>query len=183
MKTDYLQVESQGFAGTDTRQNWIRSASRTGRRIGAVLLVVTATLVLGATSGLRAQVSSAPPQPDLSSTAAGDYSVTERGPNHRVLQQVVSSTDALGRLSYTTNSYVELASGLHFLDPQTGQYAESQEVIEGFPGGAVARRGPIQMIFPNDLSSEPVDAQMPSGRFRSAVLCLSYADYGLQTNV
>ena len=69
------------------------------------------------------------------------------------------------------------------MDPQTGEWIESQEVIEGFPGGAVARQGQIQMIFPNDLSSEPVDAQMPAGRFRSAVLCLSYADYGLQTNL
>jgi hypothetical protein len=183
MKTDYLQIESQGFTGTDTRQSWIRSSNRRGRRTSAALIVATATLVLGATSGLRAQVSSPSPQPDLSSITAGDYSVVERGPNHRVVQQVVSSTDALGRLSYTTNSYVELASGLHFQDPKSGNWIESQEVIEGFPGGAVARRGPIQMIFPNDLSSEPVDAQMPAGRFRSAVLCLSYADYGLQTNL
>ena len=108
MKTDYLQIESQGFAGTDTRQNWIRSSNRTGRRTSAALIVATATLVLGATSGLRAQVSSPPPQPDLSSITAGDYSVVERGPNHRVFQQVVSSTDALGRLSYTTNSYVDV---------------------------------------------------------------------------
>ena len=112
------------------------------------------------------------------------YTVAERGPNHRVWQQVVSYTDALGSVSYMTNSYTELATGLNYLDPQSGQWTESQEVIEGFPGGAVARQGQIQMIFANDLATAgAIDAQTPAGRFRSHLLCLSYADSALQTNV
>jgi len=90
-------------------------------------------------------------------------------------------TNDLGMVSMQTNSYVELQTGMAYLT--NGQYVEAQEIIEGFPGGAVARQGQIQMIFPNDLSAEPVDAQTAAGQFRSAVVCLSYADYGLQTNV
>jgi hypothetical protein len=83
-----------------------------------------------------------------------------------------------------TNSYKELCTGLHYLDPNTGQWLESQEVIEGFPGGAVARQGQIQMVFANDLATVgAIDAQTPAGRFRSHLLCLSYADSALQTNV
>ena len=140
-------------------------------------------LVLGACARLRAQAPSSPAQPPAPTGAAEDYAITERGPNHRVWSKVTWQTDALGRTVACTNSYIELQSGLHYQDPTTGQWLESQEVIEGFPGGAIARRGQIQMIFPNDLSTEPVDAQTPAGRFRSAVVCLSYADSGLQTNV
>jgi hypothetical protein len=116
--------------------------------------------------------------------AAPDYSVVERGPNHRVFQQVVSSTDARGRVLYTTNSYTELSSGMHFQDPRSGQWIESQEVIESFPGGAIARQGQVQMIFANDLATAgAIDAQTPAGRFRSHLLGLSYADSAFQTNI
>jgi hypothetical protein len=124
-----------------------------------------------------------PPQLALAQAGSGDYSIAERGPNHRVWQHVGSWTNELGVVTYATNSYTELATGMHYQDPKTGQWLESQEVIEGFPGGAIARQGQIQMIFPNDLSAEPIEAQTSAGRFRSAVVCLSYADYGLQTNL
>jgi hypothetical protein len=40
------------------------------------------------------------------------------------------------------------------------------------------------MIFANDLATAgAIDAQTPAGRFRSHLLCLSYADSALQTNV
>lgn len=113
-----------------------------------------------------------------------DYAVVERGPHHRVWQRVVPFTDALGRVSYLTNSYTELATGLHYQDPKSGQWRESQEIIEGFPGGAVARQGQVQMIFANDLATAgAIDVQTPAGRFRSHLLCLSYADSALGTNV
>jgi hypothetical protein len=114
-----------------------------------------------------------------------DYAVVERGPHYRVWQRVVPSADALGRASYTTNSYIELASGMHYCDPQSGQWMESQEVIEGYPGGAVARQGQHKVIFANDLATAgAIDMQTPDGkRLTSHVLGLSYFDAATGTNV
>ena len=113
------------------------------------------------------------------------YTVAERGPNHRVWQRVVSATDALGRVSYMTNSYTELTTGMHYQDPKSGQWVESQEVIEGFPGGAIARQGQHQVIFANDLATAgAIDMQTPDGkRLTSHVLGLSYFDAATGTNV
>ena len=122
----------------------------------------------------------------VSCLAAGaDYSVVERGPHHRVWQRATPSTVALGRAAYTTNSYIELASGMHYQDPKTGQWLESQEVIEGFPGGAVARQGQHRVIFANDLATAgAIDMQTPDGkRLTSHVLGLSYFDASTGTNV
>lgn len=117
--------------------------------------------------------------------SADGYSVTEIGPNHRRWSRLSTVPDALGKLVYVTNSYIELQDCLYYIrqGPTGLEWAESKAEIEPFPGGAVSRRGPIQMIFPNDLSAEPIDAQTAAGRFRSAVVCLSYADYGLRTNL
>jgi hypothetical protein len=121
-----------------------------------------------------------PPGP----TSFSEYSIASRGANHRVWQHVTAAVGALGKVAYTTNFYTELASGMHYQDPQTGLWTESQELIEGFPGGGVARHGPIQVIFANDLATAgAIDAQTPAGRFQSHLLCLSYADSALQTNV
>jgi len=119
------------------------------------------------------------------SSAPTDYLVVERGPHHRQWGQIYWGRDPSGQMVSATNLvYIELATGMHFIDPQTGQWTESQELIVGFPGGAVARQGQIQMIFANNLATEgAIDAQTPAGRFRSHVLCLSYADTTLQTNI
>jgi hypothetical protein len=76
----------------------------------------------------------------VSSLAAGtDYSVVSVGPHHRVWQQVVPSTDARGRASYTTNSYVELASGMYRQDPRSGQYVECNAAIGLGAGIAIGK--------------------------------------------
>jgi hypothetical protein len=121
----------------------------------------------------------------LSPAAGPDYSVVERGPHHRVWQGVVTSTDELGQVSYITNCYTELATGMHYQDPKTGQWVESQEIIESFPGGAIARHGQHQVIFANDLATPgAIDMQTPDGkRLTSHVLGLSYFDASTGTNV
>jgi hypothetical protein len=148
----------------------------------APILTLTCAILLPAPLGL-AQITTSSGG-GTGSTTPPEYSIVDRGPNHRVWRHVTSTAGALGKVSYTTNVYTELASGMHYRDPGTGLWTESQELIEGFPGGAVARRGPIQIIFANDLASAgAIDAQTPSGRFQSHLLCLSYADSALQTNV
>jgi hypothetical protein len=112
---------------------------------------------------------------------AANYTIVQQGPDSRIWSRVDLFTNELGVVSMQTNSYVELQTGMCYLT--NGQYLPSQEVIVGYPGGAVATQGQIQMIFPNDLSAEPVDAQTTAGLFRSSVLTLSYADSALQTNI
>jgi hypothetical protein len=126
-----------------------------------------------------------PPRLALAQATPGDYSIAKCGPNHRVWAKVTWQTNASGRITARTNSYTELASGLNYLNPTNGQWTESREVIEGFPGGAVARHGQHQVIFANDLATAgAIEMQTPDGkRLTSHVLGLSYFDAATGTNV
>ena len=121
--------------------------------------------------------------PEPSASAAADYSVIERGPHHRVLAKVTWQTDALGRDTAQTNSYTELLGGMHYL--KDGQWVESQDVVESYPGGAVARHGPVNVIFANNLATAgAIDMQTPDGkRLTSHVTGLSYFDAASGTNI
>ena len=62
-------------------------------------------------------------------------------------------------------------------DPQQGRWVPSREVIESFPGGAVARHGPTRVIFDNDLATGVIDAELSNGvRLRSRLRALSFSD-------
>jgi hypothetical protein len=104
------------------------------------------------------------------------YVVAERGANYRVWQRVTLEQNPLGRTVAWTNSYVELATGLHY--QENGQWKETQEKIEVFKGGAVARKGPHKVIFaPNLATVGAIDVETPDGkRLRSHVLGLAYCD-------
>lgn len=121
----------------------------------------------------------------VDATAGTDrYFDTERGPHHKVVAHVTTHLGPAGQMVTCTNTYIVLANGMHYLDPKTRAWMPSQEIVEGYPGGAVARQGEIQMIFANDLATAgAIDVQTPAGRFQSHLLCLSYADTALQTNV
>jgi hypothetical protein len=138
----------------------------------AVALLLGAGGVYGQAVGSgAAQVSSEAPNQTT------NYIVSERGPYYRVWQKVVSTTDQLGNVILSTNqAYVELATGLHYL--QNGQWIDSQELIEAFPGGAAAQQGQHKVIFANDAATAgAIDLQMPDGKeLRSDVLGLSYFD-------
>lgn len=117
----------------------------------------------------------APPRPAL---PASTVSVLERGPNHRRVRQVGWQTNALGTISVRTNTYTELATGLHYLE--NGEWKESKEEIEILPNGAgaVARHGGHKVIFAPNLNTEGViDLETPDGtRLRSHILALGYYD-------
>ncbi|MEI6785049.1 MAG: hypothetical protein WCQ21_29470, partial [Verrucomicrobiota bacterium] len=125
----------------------------------------------------------AQPAPEPSGSAAADYNVIERGPHHRVLAKVTWQTDALGRVTAHTNSYTELLGGMHYL--KDGQWVESQDVVESYPGGAVARHGPVNVIFANNLATAgAIDMQTPDGkRLTSHITGLSYFDAASGTNI
>ncbi len=102
--------------------------------------------------------------------------VVQRGPHHRVWQKVDHFQAPNGRVQYRTNSYVELATGMHHLVGD--QWVESKEEIELFQDGAIARQGQHQVIFaPNLNTAGAIDLLSADGkRFRSTVLGLCLYD-------
>lgn len=74
------------------------------------LLVSTLLLTVAAS----AQVDKAAPE------------VTERGPNHRVVQCVVEVTGPDGKVVPRVSSVIELATGMHWRD-EHGNWIESQD--------------------------------------------------------
>jgi len=108
--------------------------------------------------------------------APAPYSVVGRDAHSRVWERTVYERGPSGQTVAQTHRYVELATGLNYWS--NGQWQESQELIESFPGGAIARQGQHQVIFANHLAAAgAIDMQTPDGkRMRSQVLGLSYFD-------
>ena len=107
--------------------------------------------------------------------------MTERGAHYRVWSKVSSQTNPLGELEPRTNSYVELTTGLHFRDPVSGEWVESDPSFELTPESfAVARRCQHQVIISPNLNSPDgivVDLQTPDGqRLRSGIAGLNLFD-------
>jgi hypothetical protein len=112
-----------------------------------------------------------PPPPLLASSL-----VLERGPHHRVVQTTTEFLAESGERKQRVQVYTALADGMHYWE--NGKWLETQELIEPFPGGAVARHGPYKVIFsPRLRSGDAVDLEMPDGRrLRFGVLGLALTD-------
>jgi hypothetical protein len=102
--------------------------------------------------------------------------IIERGQDYAVYATIQQFTDASGRTWNRTNEFTLLENALHYLD--NGQWQESQDVIEPFPDGAVARYGPHRAIFSADLNAEAVfDIQAADGRrIRGGIRALQLND-------
>lgn len=104
--------------------------------------------------------------------SGGDYAVTERGPDWKVLQKttVENGTNRIHR-------YTELATGMHYKNA-SGQWAESREQITILPnGGAAATQGRHKVYFPSDIYNGVLEVVTPDGRhLRSRPLGVSYDD-------
>ena len=95
----------------------------------------------------------------------------------QVWQRIDTLRDSKGNTVTKTNvAYVEMQTGLHYRED--GQWKDSREVIESYPGGAIARYGNHKVIFAENFSSEVlVDLETPDGkRLQSRVLGLRYLD-------
>jgi len=122
----------------------------------------------------------------FSATAAPDGTfVVERGANHRLMGRVTTEALPSGKVVTYTNMYVELSSGMHYWDAATRQWLASQDLIEAYPGGAVARHGPCKVIFANDLATPAaIELQTPEGQqLKSHILGLAYIDSSSGANV
>lgn len=104
------------------------------------------------------------------------FTVAERGPHHRVWQREGVRVLPNGRAITNRSSVVELETGMHHL--QDGQWVESKEEIELFQNGAIARHGPIQIIFePNINTRGAIDLLTADNqRLRSHVIGLGLFD-------
>ena len=80
--------------------------------------------------------------------------VVERGEDFAVHQRVVTWTDATGAARFQTNQFTLLENALHYFE--NGEWKPSEDLIESFPDGAIARRGPNKAIFSPNLNAEAV---------------------------
>src|SRR5882762_9166966 len=100
------------------------------------------------------------------------FAVTKLMPNSRTWQRVVSQTNG-DDVTLSTNSFEELRSGLAFLNPETGNWEESDENFQIVKGHAVARRSQHSVIISPNLNNRDgvvVDLRTPDGqRLRSGI--------------
>ncbi len=110
------------------------------------------------------------PLPDTS------WTIINAGANNNVWQKTTYEIDPHGTQRPHLHQYVELASGLNYL--KNGRWIPSQEVIEPYSQGAIARQGQYQVIFANNLNTAgAVDLQAADGkRLRSNIIGLGYFD-------
>ena len=105
------------------------------------------------------------------------YAVVARAANSRVWERTVYELGPNGQAIPRKHRYTELASGLNFWS--NGQWMESQELIQTYVSGAIAKQGQYQVIFANNLNSaSAIDQQTPDGkRLRSNIIGLAYYDW------
>src|SRR5258706_2080683 len=104
-----------------------------------------------------------------------NYSLAERGLNHRVWQKLTA--DGI------TNSYNELETGMHRL--VNGNYIECSPDILPVVGGAAATNCAHQVFFATDANTAvAVKVTTPDGKtISSHVMGLAYFDYQSKSNV
>jgi hypothetical protein len=86
----------------------------------------------------------------IKASAAG-YSIQQRGANDRVWLKTSSCLNAAGELSVTTNSFIEVATAMHY--NENGEWKESRDLIElTSEGAAAATRGPCKAYFGQNLA-------------------------------
>ena len=103
----------------------------------------------------------------------------DAGPHHRTWQTVRIQLDERGRQVATTNSYVELATGMNVWSETEGKWIAANDEIELVNGGAVAARTQHKLIFLPNLNDPepPIDLFLPDGkRLRSQIVGLAYTE-------
>ncbi len=113
------------------------------------------------------------------------YVVKEKGAHYRKLEKVQSTTNAVGQTHVITNSYFELATGMH--RSQNGQLVAASPSIQVLPLlGAVAQNTRHQVSFASLVGAltGTVHMQTPDGKqLVSSPLCISYYDTVSQQSV
>src|SRR5437870_5322780 len=117
----------------------------------------------------------------ISSPAATNGPVSvDAGPHHRTWQNVKVELDELGQQVSTTNSYVELATGMNVWSETEGKWVAASDEIELVNGGAVAARTQHKLTFLPNLNDPdpPINLYLPDGRpLRSKIVGLAYTEH------
>ena len=110
-----------------------------------VLIAVVGFVISG--SGVLAQspeVLSAPPIQAVGVAAGmGEPRVVEQGPHHKVVQTITEAVGMDGLPTLRTNTYIQLETGLSFLDGK-GNWSDAVAEFDLVPGGAVARQDSVR---------------------------------------
>ncbi len=102
------------------------------------------------------------------SDAPTKLSVTARAANHRILESVTTELAEDGSTRSRTNSIVELATGLHYVD-DSGKWAESVEAFELVPGAARAWQAQHRVTLAhNPNTPAAVQHRLPDGSLLSS---------------
>jgi hypothetical protein len=138
------------------------------------VLLLSSILAGAQTPGTATQ--STPRQPALPAPTA--YSVVANDANSRVWERMVYEQGPNGTVVARKHQFTELASGLNYQDPQTGQWQPSKEEIDILPnGGAAATKGAHQVYFPGDIAQGVIRLVTPDGRqLQSRPVGLFYED-------
>ncbi len=113
----------------------------------------------------------------LNQTNALEYIVREKGPHHRKVERVETKLSG-GQLHAVTNSYFELATGMH--RNQSGELVAASSTIEILPlVGVVAQQTRHQVSFASTVGSAngTINLQTPDGKqITSSPLGIAYYD-------
>jgi len=142
------------------------------RRIGCRL----ATLFqLGPLTLICVAQSSRTPAERIGSLFEADpgYQIVERGQHFAVFRKITTSAAGAGYTVFRTNQFTLLENNLHYLE--NGQWELSEDIVEPFPGGAVARHGPHQTIFSRNLARSPCSTFKRRKASESAAACGAFS--------
>jgi len=105
----------------------------------------------------------------------------DQGQHHKTWQRVSSYMTSYGRVVTRTNTYQEIGTGMSWLDREANPpvWRDTEESIEVFPAGGIARKGPHQLIISPQLAGETptLDIMTPDGkRLLCSLFGLVYRD-------
>jgi hypothetical protein len=111
------------------------------------------------------------------------YSVTATGAHHRVWSRLSFVTNDSGAVSFRTNTFVQLATGLNRWT--TNGWVESRPELVDTPNGIVARGAQHGALFAENINSPgSVQIKMSDGQwFKGHPLALAYRDSSTGSNV
>src|SRR5262245_38776436 len=116
-------------------------------------------------------------------TAPSGYTLVEVGQHHRTWAQMVVQTNLQGEIQLSTNSFVELATGLNRWDGL--QWVEANPELVRERGGIIGRGAGHSAIFAKNLNARgAIQIHMSDGQwYKSHILGLAYYDNLSGTNV
>src|ERR1700679_3482047 len=139
-------------------------------------IIAIVLLTIGST-GLRAQT---PPTATTQGNvpAPTDYQIVQQDGNSRVWQREIYEQEPNGQIVARPHKFTELATGLNYKDPSTGQWQPSKEEIDIQPDGTMcATQGQHQVYLPSDFYNGQIQMVTPSGvHLKSQPAALSYDD-------